>query len=352
MDWIKKHTDQFALALLALILVALSVLVLLKTQGFAEGFSAAMTSPPHSKEVPKVDTTVIEVAQKQFEAPKTWLPGEKVGSAFVSWKLVVDPKTQQLMRVDVGGMLHPPVPNVWLNKHGLDLLSSTVLKDDADGDGFSNLDEYQGEDRLPTADAPIKDELEAENPKDATNPKDKSSHPPYYTKLFLKEWIRVPFRLLFNSYDGDPTRDKPEVMNFQINTVDLRQPSVFLKLGEMVPKTKFKLIKYEYKTTYNPKIEDKEDTSELTLQNIDTNETINLIYNKVTDSPDSIALFSYLWPDATKPQEFKVKKLGPFALRPNVQEQYKLVDINKDGAVIQLPGGEKTYNVPLLEKAQ
>ncbi|MEO7317802.1 MAG: Amuc_1099 family pilus-like system protein [Chthoniobacteraceae bacterium] len=352
MDWIKKHTDQFALALLALVLVALSVLVFLKTQGFAEGFSAAMTSSPHSKEIPKVDTTVIETAQKQFVAPKTWMPGDKVGSAFVSWKLVVDPKTQQMMRVDVGGMLHPPVPNVWLNKHGLDLLASTVLKDDADGDGFSNLEEYQGEDRLPTADAPIKDELEAENPKDATNPKDKNAHPPYYTKLFLKEWIRVPFRLLFNSYDGDPKRDKPEVMNFQINTVDLRQPSEFLQLGATVANTKFKLIKFEYKTKRNDKIEEDEDASELTLQNAETKDTIVLVYNKVIDSPDSKALFNYLWPDSTKPQAFEVKKPGEFVLKPNVQERYKLIDINKDGALIQLPGGDKTYNVPLLQKAQ
>ena len=347
MDWIKKHTDQFALALLALVLVALSVLVFLKTQSFAEGFSAAMSSPPHSKEVPKLDLTVLESAQKEFVTPTTWTDDKTKGSLFVSWKLVVDPKTQQMMRVEIRGMLHPPVPNVWLNKYGLDLLAKNVLNEDPDGDGFTNLDEYRGEDRLPTSE-PMQDEAEAENPKDATNPKDKNSHPSYYTKLFLKEWIKVPFRLLFNAYDGDPK--KPEAMNFQINTVDLKQPSEFLKLGETVSNTKFKLIKFEYKTVRNDKIEEDEEASELTIQNSSTNETIVLIYNKVTDSPNSIALFSYLWPDQTKPLEFRVNKLGPFALRPNVQDRYKLIDINKDGAVIQLPGGDKTYNVPLLPK--
>ena len=351
MDWIKKHTDQFALALLALVLLALSVLVFLKTQSFAEGFSAAMTTAAHSKEVPKLDLTLLESTQKQFVTPTTWALDEKVGSLFVSWKLLLDPTTQQLKRVDKGGMLYPPVPNLWLTKYDFDLLSQKVIDEDPDGDGFTNLDEYRGEDRLPTKEAPIKDELEAENPKDATNPRDKTSHPPYYTKLFLKEWIKVPFRLLFNAYDGDPKRDKPEAMNYQINTVDLKQPSEFLKLGETVANTKFKLIKFEYKTVRNDKIEEDEDASELTIQNSSTNETIVLIYNKVTDSPNSIALFSYLWPDQTKPLEFRVNKLGPFALRPNVQDRYKLVDINKDGAVIQLPGGDKTYNVPLLPKA-
>lgn len=347
MDWIKKHADQFALALVATVLIALSALVFLKTQSFGEGFSAAMTTPPHSKEVAKVDKTVLDNAQKKFVAPETWSPNEKMGSLFTSWKLVADPKTQQLMRVDVGGMLHPPVPNVWFNKYEIDLLPQGVLEQDPDGDGFTNLDEYLGTDRI----APKEGDADWEAPKDATNPKDKASHPPYYTKLYLKEAIKIPFRLLFNSYDGDPKRDKPEAMNFQINTVDLRQPSEFLKLGQMVSKTKFKLMKYEYKSVYNKKIEEEEDASELTLQNIETNDTIVLIYNKVTDSPDRFALFSYLWPDAAKPQEFRVKKLGPFALKPNVQELYKLIDITDSGAVIQLPGGDKTYNVPMLQKA-
>ena len=139
-------------------------------------------------------------------------------------------------------------------------------------------------------------------------------------------------------------------MTFQINTVDLKQPSEFLGLGATVNKTKFKLLKFEYKTKYNKTIEEEEEASELTIQNTDTKETIVLIYNKVTDSPDSFAQFSYLWPDASKPQEFRVKKLGVFGLRPNVQEQYKVVDIKEDGAVIQLPGGDTTYTVPKLPK--
>ena len=342
MDWIKKHTDQFALALLALVLVALSALVFLKTQSFAEGFSAAMTSPPHSKEIQKVDTTVIETAQKKFVSPTSWAPKPEVGSLFASWKLVE--KDTGLQRAEQGEVVSSDgrrkIPKDWLLKYDLDILSSSVIDDDPDKDGFTNYDEYIGPD-LSSADGD----------KDSTLPKDKNSHAPYYTKLYLKKWIKVPFRLLFNAYDGDPKKDKPETMNFQINTVDLRQPSIFLNLGQLVPKTKFKLLKFEYKTKYNDSIKEDEEASELTLQNTDTQETIVLVYNKVTDSPDSYALFSYLWPDATKPQEIQVKKLQEFVLKPDVQERYKLVDIKEDGAVIQLPGGDKTYNVPSLQKA-
>ncbi len=330
MDWIKKHTDQFALGLLALVLVAASALVLLKTQSFAEGFSAAMTTPPHSKEVPKVDTSAIEAAQKQFVSPVIWSPKPEVGSMFTSWKLLEE--NGALKRAEQGDVTSADgkrtITKEWLLKYEMDILSSSVVDDDPDKDGFTNYDESVA----------------------GTNPKDKTSHPAYYTKLYLKQWIKVPFRLLFNSYDGNPKTDPPDKINFQINTVDLRQPSVFLNLGAMVPKTKFKLVKFEYKTKYNDKIQEDEDASELTVENSETKETIILIFNKVTDSPDSYALFNYLWPDASKPQDIKVKKLQEFVLKPDVQERYKVVDIKEDGAVIQLPGGDKTYNVPPLSK--
>ena len=343
MDWIKKHSDQFALALLALVLLALSVFVFLKTQGFADGFSDALTTRPHSKDIIKVDTSVIDAAQKEFTTPATWSPKEKSGSLFTSVKLVVEPSSQQLIRVTTEGMLQPPVPNVWLSKYDLDPLSSNVLKEDPDGDGFSNLDEYLGADLVPPT-----DENEKENPKDATNPKDKNSHPQYYTKLFLKQWIKIPFLLLFQSTDGDPK--KPKEMTFQINAISRGSKTEFLKLGEKVANSPFRLEKYEEKKQINKTTDVEEDVSELTVINTETNTPVVLVLGKKTDSPDSFAHFVYLWPDPAKPQDIKPKKLQEFALRPDIQDRYKLIDIDDSKAVIQLPGGEKTYTVPLLPK--
>src|SRR6202012_4333078 len=138
---------------------------------------------------------------------------------------------------------------------------------DADKDGFTNEDEFRA----------------------GTDPNNKDDHPPYYSKLFLAKFIKVPLRLVLNAYDGAPKRDKPDKFSFQIDTIDLKQPSEFLKLGEMVPNTKFKLEKFEYKTAFNPKTEDQEEVSELTLIATDTGDKIVLIYNKVTDSPDVLA---------------------------------------------------------------
>lgn len=338
MDWIKKHTDQFALALLALMLTGMSVLLLLKTEGFTEGFSDAMTSPPHSKEIPKLDTTIIEKAQKEFIEPTAWIPKAEVGSLFVSWKLVEE--NGALSRAEKGFLTdgRRKIPKEWPKKHDLDYLSVAVLDEDPDKDGFTNYDEYIGAELS-----------EANEGKNATNPKDKESHPPYHTKLYLKQWIKIPFLLTFQSADGDPA--KPAEMTFQINAISRGSKTEFLKLGDKVANSPFKLLKYEEKKRMNEKIGVEEDVSELTVTNTETNEPVILVLGKRTDSPDSYALFAYLWPDAAKPQEIKVKKLQEFLLKPNIEERYKLVDIKDDGAVITLPGSDKTYNVPLLSKA-
>jgi hypothetical protein len=149
----------------------------------------------------------------------------------------------------------------------------------------------------------------------------------------------VPFRLLFNAHDG------PEG-EFQINTLDLRQPSQFLKIGDAVANTKFKLEKFEPKAETNASTGEESDVSELTLVNTETQERIVLVLAKVTDSPDSFALFHYAWPNP--PLEFQVKKNQEFVLKPNIQERYKLVDIKETEALIQLPSGEK-YTAPRLK---
>ena len=93
----------------------------------------------------------------------------------------------------------------------------------------------------------------------------------------------APFRLMFNSYDGDPKKDAPDKFSFGINTIDLKQPSEFLKLGEKISRTNWKLTKFNFKEHKGPNF-DPEDVSELTLTNTETKEEIVLILNRVTDT--------------------------------------------------------------------
>lgn len=95
--------------------------------------------------------------------------------------------------------------------------------------------------------------------------------------------VHKPFRIVFKSYDGNPKTDKIEKFSFQINTLDLRQPSDFLKLGETVPNTLLKLKQFSFKERWNEEIKDKVDVSELTLQNSKTGKTTVLVFNQPTD---------------------------------------------------------------------
>ncbi len=94
---------------------------------------------------------------------------------------------------------------------------------------------------------------------------------------------RERFRLIFQAYDGDPKEVKG--MLFQINTIDIRQPSDFLKIGDSIPRTKLKLLKFEYKTVRHANTGEDEDVSTLTLIDTETSETTVLPITKVVNVP-------------------------------------------------------------------
>ncbi|RYD74677.1 MAG: hypothetical protein EOP84_19505 [Verrucomicrobiaceae bacterium] len=78
--------------------------------------------------------------------------------------------------------------------------------------------------------------------------------------------------------------------------------------------------------------------------NTETGDRVILILNRVTDSPESFALFNYEWTDPDL--AIQVKKLQQFVLRPKTEERYKLLDIKETEALIELPSGEKYTVTP------
>lgn len=93
---------------------------------------------------------------------------------------------------------------------------------------------------------------------------------------------RFPFRIVFVAYAGDPQRDKPEAMDFDVKTLDLRQPVAFSRLGDRIPNTKLQLTKFSHKSRKTPDGKTK-DVSELTLTNVETQETAILILAEPQD---------------------------------------------------------------------
>jgi hypothetical protein len=200
--------------------------------------------------------------------------------------------------------VHPPVTNEWIEQFGLPIADANVLEQDPDNDGFNNLEEWVGH----------------------TKPTDPNSHPEYYTKLKLKSATEEPFRLVFSSWVGDA---------YAINTIDMKQPTQFVRIGDSIIGTQFKVVKFVEKyepNNYGTNV----DVSELILEQEETREQITLVKEKVAMSPESVATFSYTWNGR---REFSVRNEQEFSLNPQEQTKYKLINVEPTKAVIVLSHG-------------
>ncbi len=322
MDWIKKNPHLLALGVLSLLLAATSVYLILQTKSFGETFAKVESQVVPGNKLPPLDLAPIEEAESRLSTPAKW----SGAALFVPDQYVISKTTNRPEKVIASSFWRhsrtgQEIPNKWFEDHGLHVADPNVTLQDQDKDGFSNEDEWLA----------------------GTDPNKAESHPPYYTELFFLQYIRVPFRLKFQAYDGD--KAQPDKMEYQINGLDRKTGTLFLKLGDKVGNSPFQIKSFEYKTRINPSTNEEEDVSELTVTNTETQESVVLPITKIVDSPDSYANFVYEWHLATAPKgphsTFQVKKLGKFALPPEKDKFYKLLDINDKEAVIETPTGER-----------
>jgi len=296
MDWVRAHYERVLLMAAVVLLFLSSILIWSNAARFSSQLAVMPPAPSLKSVSPLEKAQELQAAAEKLHRPPQWTFGGRSG-LFVPEKHFIgangQPATLQTTEV------HPPVPNEWLEQFGLPIADADVLDQDPDGDGFTNLDEWLGH----------------------TNPTDGNSHPEYYTKLKLKSAVEEPFRLIFSSWMGD---------TYQINTIDFKQPTQFLKIGDTIKGTRFKIAKFLKK--YEPnKYGTNVDVSELTLEQEETKQQLTLVKEKVAISPESVATFVYTWGGR---QEFQVRKDQEFSLKPQVQIKYKLVDVDPTKAVI------------------
>ena len=240
--WVRTRYERIALAVAALVLLWSASLITWKASRSNENASPFPVASSTHPATPPVQAIEAAQAIEQLRQPAQWTFNGRSG-LFVPEQHFIGangfPATLRTAEV------HPPVPNEWLEKFGLPIADADVLIQDPDGDGFSNLEEWQSD----------------------TNPTDKSSHPSFIAKLKLKSFGQEPFRLVFSSWmDG----------TFGLNTNDLKEPTQFLRLGDVVRGTKFKLVKFVEKHEAN-KYGTKIDVSELTLENQENHEQLTLV---------------------------------------------------------------------------
>ena len=296
MDWLKKNYERVLLIAGVAILLVSGFCIFRRATGFQAQFAELQSRPTQRPATPPGKAKDVEGALQKLHHPSQWTFSGRSG-LFVPEKHFIgadgQPATLQTTEV------HPPVPNEWIEQFGLPIADADVLEQDPDGDGFNNFDEWQGK----------------------TNPTDPKSHPDYLTKLKLKSFSQEPFRLVFASRIEE---------TFGINTIDLKQPTQFVQIGDTIAGTHFRVAKFTEKSVKD-KYGTDEDASELILENTETHEQLTLVKEKVAISPESVATFVYSWRDR---KEFVVKKDQGVSLPPEGDIRYKLIDVQPTKAVI------------------
>jgi hypothetical protein len=323
MDWVKKHYD-IALLGLAVLILAANAGYLALSSGSAFESLMLLPQPPRNDAFPPPDTDSIAKALAAASAPARWTPdltATKQGSLFVSRTYLLgkdDSGVSKLIDpIEGGENLHPPITNAWLIQYELDFADAGIKEKDNDGDGFSNLEEFNA----------------------STNPIDPKSAPPSFTKLQLLAFKPKPFRLVFK---GDGGTDGKE---FAINFKDLKGPAKtqYKTIGQTIDGAPYKLV------SHTPKpgplgINSTGDLSELSIENTETLETLVLVFNKELDDPTSFGEFR----NQLTGETFTLKKGEEFTIPPD-PAKFKLIDITRDSAQIQDLATGQTSKVLMIE---
>jgi hypothetical protein len=295
MEWIKAHYDRVTIIAAAIFLFISAIWIWWSAIQFGNRL-VAQQPPPQKTASPPAIAVELERAAKELEHPAQWKSSGRSG-LFVPERHFIGadglPATLQNTQV------HPPVPNDWFEQYALAIEDADALEQDPDGDGFSNLDEWQGN----------------------TDPTNKDSHPDYLIKLHLVSATEESFPYMFSSWVGG---------TFAINAIDQSEPTQFLKKGDVIRGTDFKIVKFTEKhdrNQYGTRI----DVSELLLEHRDSQAQVTLVKEKVATSPQSVATFVYTWGGR---REFEVRKDREFSLKPVEEISYKLVNVQSNKAVI------------------
>jgi hypothetical protein len=294
-DWLRANYDRAVVIAAAVFLFISAVAIWWSTIQFGNQLIAPGRVPPKMAAQPPV-AAELDRAAEQLQKPFQWKSSTRSG-LFVPEKHFIGadgmPATLQNTQV------HSPVPNEWFEKYALPIEDADALEEDPDKDGFTNLDEWRGH----------------------TDPTKAESHPDYTTKLHLVSATEEPFRYIFASR----TKEK-----FGINDIDQSEPTQFLKVGDVIRGTDFKIIKFTEKKERN-EYGMKMDASELLLEHQQSHAQVTLVKGKLATSPQSVVTFVYTWGGR---KEFEVRKDQEFSLKPVEEIKYKLIDVRPDKAVI------------------
>lgn len=307
MDFLRKNLHSVLLIVAALLLVGSAANAILSSGSLPAEFSPPPANFPKAafEESEEVKELAGESARLLELDKAKWTAGES--TLFVSRVYLL--RDGALVDIEESSTeLFPGISNSWILEHNLEYRDARLAESDPDGDGFTVLEEFKG----------------------GTSPVDPASKPALWSKLRVKSFEKIPFRIKFmgspSVQPGDPFA--PDTL-FSINTIDYSSPTQFLKVNDKIKGTELTIVRAESKKAKNSLGSDV-DVSELFLKDQSTGDEITLVANKEVDSPYSFVIFAY----PITGEDIRVEKGKTFSLAPN-GEEYKLVDVDEAGAVIE-----------------
>jgi hypothetical protein len=261
--------------------------------------------------------------------------------------------------IEEKALICPPVSNQWIIDNNLDYSNPNILNEDSDGDGFTNLEEWQGSDPY---NSPGSQSSDPNNPK---------SHPLLWTKLkcsrnsLHKNNYYLDFMGVnnFNSEESfriQPQTPIPDRNNQGKNILSLK--TRYVKLREKISELPLSVYRYESKTTIHK--ETYYDSSELTLKNLITEEYWVLVKKSTLHpQPTLVSIIdgiSFEYHLQSPPQKIYVSCGSYFELEAlptriekendikKEREVYQLIKLNSKEATLERNG--YYYFIPLLNE--
>lgn len=308
----KEKWHTVVLVLIGVIVIGVSGFIAMGALGFNERFFLNSATP--NDEQPPTDEAVARIARQFVESTQSWEtpvignPAKEV-PLFVSVP-IVESGGNLIDMSDPGAIqLRPPVSNAWLLENGLDFLNSGVLSQDPDGDGFTNLAEWN----------------------DKTAPADETSHPPYADKLVFHSRQQQEYILRFSA--------RPDSERFQI----MKLPSVkwpgrdnfYLRVGEASEDQKFRVDGFEERRERN-NVGIEADASIVKVTYLPDGKSYDLVRNDDTIIPTFFAELEF---SLDPGERFYVKEGDAFNIVKDAETKYRLTKVNEDSAVITYQTG-------------
>ena len=262
--------------------------------------------------------------------------------------------------IDYPEMLCPPIPNEWLANNNLDYSNPNILSEDLDNTGFNNLEKWQG------------DNPQEEPGQSSADPNDPTSHPLLWTKLrCYQNYITNEINSIY--FLGIEFNNNELIFKIQPNSAIASQKSHgkntlnkkirYVKMGEEIEGLPYKIVDYqEKKTTYKKTFYD---SSELTIENINTKEKLVLIkktpYHTEASQTTNITSIKVENTLFNPSHILNLKLQDSFSLYyilPNTgltdqqniieTEKYQLINLNTQEIIIKKE--KKQYKIPIKQR--